>query len=193
MKHGSMMGLAMLLMVAVGVPICAQAEAVEVEGVSVPNSANVGGRDIALNGAGVRTKFFFDIYVGALYLSEHATSAKEAVSGSGPKRITMSFLYDEVSSEKLVDGWIVGFEKNQSKALMEKLKDRLGQFNAMFSAAHRGDLFIFDFLENGNTIITLNGEQKGEVSGADFQRALLEVWLGKKPADKGLKNAMLKG
>ncbi|MES0372228.1 MAG: chalcone isomerase family protein [Mariprofundaceae bacterium] len=189
MKHGFMMGLGMLLLVSLSAP----ADAVEVEGVSIPDVANVGGQNIALNGAGVRTKFFFDIYVGALYLQERATSAKQAVAANGPKRITMSFLYDEVSSEKLVDGWIEGFEKNQSKALMEALKDRLDQFNVMFITAHRGDLFVFDFLENGNTVVTLKGEKAGEITGADFQRALLEVWLGKKPADKGLKKAMIQG
>lgn len=193
MKHGLMMGLGMLLVISLSTPVFAQADAVEVEGVSVANMANVDGRDISLNGAGVRTKFFFDIYVGALYLSERATTAKQAVVAKGPKRITMNFLYDEVSSEKLVKGWVEGFEKNQPKATMERLKDRLDQFNAMFMTAHKGDLFVFDFLENGNTVVTLKGEKTGEITGADFQRALLEVWLGKKPADKGLKKAMIKG
>lgn len=167
--------------------------AMEVEGVSVPDMVKVDGKELALNGAGVRTKFFFDIYVGSLYLSERATSAKQVVSGSGPKRISMSFLYDEVSSEKLVNGWIEGFEKNQSKSLMSGLKERLDQFNAMFVTAHKGDLFVFDFLEDGSTVVMLKGQRTGVIPGADFQRALLEVWLGKKPADKGLKKAMFQG
>ncbi|MDX8403017.1 MAG: chalcone isomerase family protein [Mariprofundaceae bacterium] len=166
---------------------------VEVEGVAVSDTATVAGRTLQLNGAGVRTKFFFDIYVGALYLAERATSAKQAVSSSGPKRISMFFLYDEVDSEKLVDGWVEGFKKNQSKPKFLELKTRLDQFNAMFTTAHEGDMFIFDFLEDGSTIVTLKGEQAGIISGADFQRALLEVWLGKKPADKGLKKSILKG
>jgi len=167
--------------------------AVEVEGVSVPDSAVVAGKTLKLNGAGVRTKFFFDIYVGALYLSERATSAGQVVDAKGPKRLTMSFLYDEVSSEKLVDGWIEGFEKNQPKDSLAKLQGRLDQFNSMFSDAHKGDLITFDFLEDGSTVVTLKGKTTGAISGADFQRALLEVWLGKKPADKSLKKAMLRG
>jgi hypothetical protein len=169
------------------------ASAVEVEGVSVPDSAVVAGETLKLNGAGVRTKFFFDIYVGALYLSEHATSTGQVVDAKGPKRLTMSFLYDEVSREKLVDGWIEGFEKNQSKDSLAKLQSRLDQFNSMFSDAHKGDLITFDFLEDGTTVVTLKGKTAGAIDGADFQRALLEVWLGKKPADKGLKKAMLRG
>lgn len=165
----------------------------EVEGVVVPDSTEVAGTSLKLNGAGVRTKFFFDIYVGALYLPKRVTTVEQVLAGPGPKRVSMSILYHEVSREKLVDGWIAGFEKNQSKASQAKLKVRLAQFNAMFSDAHRGDLFTFDFLEDGSTVVTLKGNKAGTIHGADFQRALLEVWLGKKPADKGLKAAMLEG
>jgi hypothetical protein len=35
------------------------------------------------------------------------------------------------------------------------------------------------------------GEVLGTVQGEDFYRALLKVWLGDKPADKGLKKAWL--
>lgn len=166
---------------------------VEIEGVSLPDSAEVAGETLNLNGAGVRTKFFFDIYVAALYLSERATSAEQAVNSTGPKRLSMSFLYDEVSREKLVQGWIDGFEKNQSGDSLARLKARLDQFNAMFSDAHKGELFTFDFLRDGSTVVTLKGKAAGAIPGSDFQRALLEVWLGKKPADRVLKQAMLRG
>ena len=166
--------------------------AVEIEGVTISDSVEIEGKTLQLNGAGVRTKFFFDIYVGALYLPSKASSAEQALAASNPKRVTMTFLYDEVGRDKLVDGWITGFEKNQSKADMGKLKDRLDQFNAMFGDGHRGEQFIFDFLEDGSTVVTLKAERVGVIEGTDFQQALLNVWLGNKPADKALKSAMLK-
>jgi hypothetical protein len=180
------------LMIFFGMLFVNPAWAIDVEGVSVPDSVNVSGKTLNLNGAGVRTKFFFDIYVGALYLSKSVTATEQALAAAGPKRLTMSFLYDEVSREKLVDGWNEGFEKNQSKDTLAKLQGRLDQFNVMFPDAHKGDRFTFDFLENGSTVVMLKGKAAGTISGADFQRALLEVWLGKKPADKGLKKAMLR-
>jgi len=167
--------------------------AAEIEGVDVPDSVQVAGKTLSLNGAGVRTKFFFDIYVGALYLSDKASTAEKVLSEPNPKRLSMTFLYGEVGREKLVDGWIAGFEKNQSKEAMAKLKNRLDVFNAMFADARKGDIYIFDFLEDGKTQVTFNGKKVGAVEGADFQRALLEVWLGNKPADKDLKAAMLQG
>jgi len=167
--------------------------AVEVEGVHVPDTVTVAGQSLQLNGAGVRTKFFFDIYVGALYLSHPAHQAKQAIEDADPKRVSMYFLYGEVGREKLTDGWVAGFEKNQSKEVMARLQSRLKQFNAMFGDARKGDVYIFDFLPDGSTTVTFKGQKKGSVQGEDFQQALLAVWLGKHPADKGLKKAMLRG
>jgi len=182
-----------MLMAVMGLMLAQSAWAVEVEGVDVSDSAVVAGKTLSLNGAGVRTKLFFDIYVGALYLPAKVTTTEQVLAAAGPKRITMTFLYGEVGRDKLINGWIAGFEKNQPKAAMDKLKARLKQFNAMFTDARKGEQFAFDFLNDGSTVVTLKGRRTGTIEGADFQRALLQVWLGGKPADKGLKRAMLKG
>ncbi|MDQ6982480.1 MAG: chalcone isomerase family protein [Mariprofundus sp.] len=165
--------------------------AVEIEGVALPDTIQLQGKTLQLNGAGIRTKFFFDIYVGGLYLEQHETSAKAIIADTGNKRITMNFLYAEVDKEKLTDGWDEGFDKNQSDERMQKLKDQLASFNALFTTAHRGDSIVFDLFSDGSTHISFNGTEKGEIKGLDFQQALLAVWLGKKPADKGLKKSML--
>jgi len=167
--------------------------AVGVEGVYVPETAVVAGQPLQLNGAGVRTKFFFDIYVGALYLSHPIRQASSAIEEAGPKRVSMHFLYGGVGRKKLTDGWIEGFEKNQSKAAMDALRSRLNTFNTMFGDVVKGDAYVFDFLPDGTTIVTFKGREKGRIQGEDFQRALLAVWLGKRPADKDLKKAMLWG
>jgi hypothetical protein len=165
--------------------------ALDVEGVEVPETTTVADASLQLNGAGVRTKMFFDIYVGALYLPSKTTTTAEALDMPGPKQVTMTFLYKEVDREKLVTGWNDGFQQNQTPEQMAKLAERLQQFNELFVTAREGDVFIFDFLADGSTRVTLNGKQAGSIPGADFQRALLAVWLGDKPADKGLKKAML--
>ena len=53
----------------------AGAHAAEVGGVRLDDKASVGGKAVVLNGAGVRTKVFFKIYVGSLYLPAKATTA----------------------------------------------------------------------------------------------------------------------
>lgn len=169
----------------------AVAWAAEVEGVAIAEKAEVGGAELVLNGAGVREKFFFDIYVGALYLPRRTQDAEAAIAMGGPKRVSMHFLYGELSGEKLADAWSEGFEKNQSRQSMAALRDRLQLFNRMFSTVHRGDIVVLDYIPGEGTRVSVRGEEQGIVAGEDFSHALLAVWLGGKPADKGLKKALL--
>jgi len=165
--------------------------ALDIEGVQLPNQVEIDGITLPLNGAGIRTKFFFDIYVGALYLTHTTKNATAILANPNPARITMNILYSEVDKEKLRKGWIKGFQKNQQKDTFAALKDRLQRFNAMFTDLRKGDQVIFDFLSDGTTSVNIKGKQLGKLAGIDFQRALLSVWLGDKPADSDLKQAML--
>lgn len=179
--------LAIGLLAAGGVP------AAEVEGVTLPESVQLGGETLQLNGAGVRSKFFFDIYVGALYLPESTESAREAMAMPGPKRVLMHFLYSEVSREKLVDAWKEGFDANNPDALRRAIAERLERFNAMFETVREGDVITMDYVPGKGTSVYYNDELKGSVPGDDFARALLRVFIGPNPPDSDLKRGMLEG
>ena len=168
-----------------------QPEAVEIKGVNVPDSVQVEGKELQLNGTGIRSKFFFDIYVTALYLKQKSSSAEDILNNHETKRLSMQFIYGEVEAAKMTDGWNRGFEKQHTKQQMAALRDRLNQFNSFFATAHKGDLITYDFLSDGSTVTHIKGKEKGSIPGFDFQKALLSVWLGSKPADKDLKKALL--
>lgn len=165
--------------------------ALEVAGVDVPQSVTIGNKVLVLNGAGIRKKFFIKVYVGALYLPVKRGTVEEILAEQGSKRIVMSFLYKEVSAEKLVDGWNEGFAKNNSAGEMKTLQERINQFNSMFVTVRKGDEIRLDYLPDQGTQVRINGILKGSVPGEDFARALLKIWLGPEPADANLKDAML--
>jgi len=146
---------------------------------------------LQLNGAGIRTKFFFNIYVGALYLIEKQSSAEKILKSGKANRVSMDFLYDEVEKKKLVDAWIEGFEENVDAATFSALKGRLDKFNLMFTDMHKGDRVLLDYIPAKGTRVMIKGDVKGMIEGADFNRALLSVWLGKEPVSDDLKDAML--
>ena len=103
----------------------------------------------------------------------------------------MHFLYKEVGAEKLVKGWNEGFAANLAPGEYKAVEERLGHFNGLFETVHSGDVYQLDMVPGTGTEIRLNGNVLGTVPGEDFSRALLKVWLGDKPADKGLKKALL--
>lgn len=171
-----------------------QARAVEVAGVTVPDNVELdGGTSLQLNGAGVRSKFFIKVYVGALYLAEKASRPEQVYAMPGAKRVSMYFLYDEVSREKLVAAWKASFADNLSTAEYTALKPRIDAFNALFPTVHVNDTLFVEYQPEVGTTVWFNGERQGTVAGADFNTALLKIWLGEEPADSDLKGAMLGG
>lgn len=115
------------------------AAAREIAGIEVPESIMAENKLLVLNGAGIREKYFFKIYVGALYLPVRHSSVNEILADPGAKGIVMSFLHKEVSAEKLVDSWNEGFTGNSTPVELRELQDRINQFNSLFPSVHRGD------------------------------------------------------
>jgi hypothetical protein len=158
-----------------------------------PDNVTLSGTDtrLQLNGIGMRTKFVFDVYIGALYTERSAKTRDDVQAQTGPKRILMHFVYDEVSAEKLVAGWNDGFEENQTEEKLKALHESIEKFNAMFTTVHEGDVVLLDYIPGKGTVVNIKGVEKGVVEGEDFNKALLDIWLGEEPADDDLKEAML--
>ncbi|HHJ36682.1 MAG TPA: hypothetical protein ENJ87_13050 [Gammaproteobacteria bacterium] len=180
-----LMGIAVAFSAAVG--------ARQLDDVTLPDTVTLDGTDVALqlNGMGYRTKFVFNIYVGALYTESKVKSRDAAQALSGPKRIVMHMVYDEVSHEKMADAWKEGFEDNSSDEQFKKLLPRLNTFISYFPDLKENDVILLDYIPASGTQVTINGEAKAVIAGADFYTALLDVWLGEEPADEDLKEAML--
>lgn len=163
----------------------------QVADVSLDEQIELAGQTLTLNGAGIRSKFIFDIYVGALYLPKKSNQARQVLAMGGPKRVLMHFLYDEVDKERLTGGWTAGFENNLSEQEFNRLKPRLADFNKLFRSVKKDDVVFLDDIPNKGTAVLINNTLMGYVQGEDFYRALLQVWLGDDPADEDLKSNML--
>lgn len=169
------------------------AGAMELAKVTIPDqlSQEGSGNRLVLNGAGIRYKFIFKIYIGALYLPEKATHAEAIINSSGPKRILMHFLYDKVEKKDLDKAWLEGFSANHDDQTLAELEPRINRFAALFSDVAEGDVIWLDQIPGEGTRIYFNGELKDTIPGADFYQALLRIWIGDEPVTGSLKKAML--
>lgn len=165
---------------------------IEVAGVQVPETVTVQGTPLILNGAGLRRKFFFKIYVGALYLKNRQTTPAAVLAADNPKSVRLQFIYKQVSAKQLVDAWNEGFTANTSSDALAALRARIDRFNALFPAVRSGDVVRIDFLADGSTDVWINDTMRGNIAGTDFQQAVLKIWLGDSPADRSLKQGMLR-
>ena len=170
------------------------AHAAEVAGVRIEDRIAVGNSDLLLNGAGVRTKLFVKVYVGALYATQKSSTPAVLIDAATPRRMVLRMLRD-VEAETLYNALRDGLRDNNSEAELAALKTQTEQFAEIMKrigTAKSGDTVALDFLSDGIGV-SLNGEARGKVAGAAFARALLKVWLGDNPADAALKKALLAG
>jgi len=164
----------------------------EIAGVDVAETLQGdGGTTLHLNGAGIRSKFFFDIYIAQLYMEQPSSGTEGILGAAGQKRIVMHFLHSEVGKDKLVAGWDEGFEGNSTADELASLKERIIRFNSLFIDVKKNDVIVLDFNPATGTRVIISGEEKGSIEGKDFNDALLKIWLGKKPVTSGLKKALL--
>ena len=170
-------------------------QAAEVGGVKLQDSVHLGSRDLVLNGAGVRSKFIFDLYVAALYLADKKHSAAPVLADAGEKRVALHLLRD-IGSATLSESFDKAIKNNHSPAELLALAEPLKQFKAVFATLNevkKGEVITLDYLPGSGTEVSVNGVAKGQVAGAAFNTALLKVWLGEKPAQADLKRKLLGG
>lgn len=103
----------------------------------------------------------------------------------------MYMLYRQVPATKIARGWDDGFRANLDTTTFTALQQRLQDFNALFPDLRAGDIVHMDYVPGRGTQLSVNGRELGRIEGEDFFTALLQVWVGDRPADEGLKQGLL--
>ncbi|TAG33224.1 MAG: hypothetical protein EAZ34_08040 [Polaromonas sp.] len=172
----------------------ALAAQVDIAGVKLEDAADVGGAKLQLNGAGIRYKAVFKVYVAALYVGKKVATPEEFYAATGPKRISITMLRD-IDSNELGKAFTKGFEENSPKGEMAKLIPgliRMGQIFADQKKMATGDVILMDWIPGTGLVISAKGKPQGEpFKEIEFFNALLRIWLGPNPADFKLKDALM--
>ncbi len=167
---------------------------VEMGGIKIDDPLELQGSKLQLNGAGIRYKAVFKVYVAALYLGKKAATAEEAFAATGPKRISLTLLRD-IDSNELGKSFTKAFEENAPKNEMSKLVPGLIRQGEIFAAQKKlqaGESIFIDWIPGMGTVISVKGKPQGEaIKEAEFYNAMLRIWLGHKPADWKLKDELL--
>jgi hypothetical protein len=171
------------------------ASALEVSGVNLDETARVNDQELTLNGAGIRYKVIFKVYVAGLYLAEKKHNLTDIIALPGAKRVTMVMLRN-VDNDSFSQAFLDGIRKNSDTSEVGKIINQMMIFGHMFAAVpeglKKGDKITADWIPGSGTLCKLNGRQLSEfIPDVAFYNALLKIWLGRNPVDSKLKTAML--
>ena len=162
----------------------------DIEGTPIADTVTAEGKTLLLIGGGIRTKWMFSVYVGALYAEKPTFNAANLIKSDQIKRMELHMLRD-VGKDKIVESITEGFDK-QSKAQMPALKDRLAQLAAAVPDLKKGDVLTLTYVPDKGTVVG-GAAKETVIPGKDFADALFSVWLGPDPVDGDLKRKLLGG
>ncbi|SHH44821.1 chalcone isomerase family protein [Massilia sp. CF038] len=170
------------------------AGAAEVAGVKFPDTAKVGGKELLLNGLGVRTKFIVKVYAAGLYLQQKESTVDEVLKADGPRRMQLIMMRD-ITSDDFGNAFMSGLNNNVDNKDKSKIVTQISKFGEMFAqidALKKGDVLDLDYIPGTGTQCYLNGKRVGETApDLVFYNSILRIWLGDKPADNTLKTKLL--
>lgn len=163
----------------------------EISGVTPKKTISVAGEQLNFNGAGLREKFFLDLYVGTLYLENKNQDPDAIIEADESMAITIDIVSGLISSEKMIDAVNEGFE-NSTKGNTAQFKDEIQSFKDAFKEEIvKGDHFVVAYLKNKGVEVYKNGKKIKSIPGFEFKKALFGIWLCDEPADEDLKEGML--
>jgi len=168
--------------------------AVDLAGVKYEPAVQVGNSRLQLNGAGIRYKAVFKVYTAGLYLEKKAGTPEQVWDQTGPKRMTITMLRD-IDSAELGKLFSRGMEDNMEKGSFARLIPGVMRMSQVFSnhkVLRTGENFMIDWIPGTGTVLTVKGVPENEAfKEPEFFEALMRIWLGPKPADWQLKDALL--
>lgn len=164
----------------------------EIEGVNVAPEKSVGGQQLPLNGAGVRTVrlAFVPIkaYVASFYAPAPLKTEKEVMASKGPLFFNFTFLHG-VGQAQVIEAWNAQFKESVSYTY-DNLSADQQKFVAMFGPLKKGGAEAVE-ITGDETRVYDNGVLKGSIKGPNFQKAFLSLWFGSRPVMPSLKSSLL--
>jgi hypothetical protein len=175
--------------VVLALPTAFNLPAATLAGVTLPDTAQVGGTALTLNSLGLRTKFAVKVYVAGLYLEQKSSDPSAIIKADAPKRIVMQFVR-AVTKNQMTDAFDESSNDNTPDA-KKTMKADIDRLLGAFDPIKEGDQMVFTYIPGTGTTLAINGKDKLTIAGGAFGQMLFSVWLGPKPPNAGLKKGIL--
>lgn len=171
--------------------VSAASFAAEVAGVNLPESLSADDQALNLNGTGVRSKFFMDIYAAGLYLPEANKDGETVVSQDKPMALRLHITSSLLTAEKMESATREGFEQSTG-GKTESIKPSIEKFIAAFKdEIKENDVFDLVYKPGKGVEVYKNSELKASAEGLDFKKALFGIWLSENAVQDDLKDGLL--
>ncbi len=168
------------------------ADARRVAGIEIPETLQSAGVLLVLNGAGIRTRYFLDVYVGGLYLKQTSADAAAIMDTDEVMAIKLWIATGLVTNARMQKSIEEGFQKStrgNTAPIREKIDALIDVYDEEIDDE---DVFELVYLPGQGLNVYKNGVYTAMIEcGLSFKRALFGIWISDRPVQTSLKNGML--
>ena len=166
----------------------------EVDGITIPRTMKFSNKEIYLNGVGVRSKFIFDVYTQALYLTNLSNNPTEIINSNSTMGMIFYMTSPLVTAKKFSRNLDAGMRKTVGDEKWLSFKAELAKMEELVSLDKivKNDVFNLIYNDVDSSIwVIKNGVVKGKIPGFEFKKAFFGIWLSENPVKESLKNDLL--
>lgn len=166
-------------------------QALTIKGVDVKESMKLDNQVLVLNGAGIRTKWFVEGYIAALYLSEKTTDSQAVIEADEPMAVRLIITSGMITPKRMSDSTRDGFVSSTGGNIAP-IKNEIDELISAFKdSVEEGDVFDLVYKPEVGVTVFRNGEEKAQVEGLEFKKALLGIWISERGIQKSLRKNMM--
>lgn len=164
----------------------------EMKGLTLPDTLDSGVGTLILNGAGMRKKYGFKLYLGGLYLKEKSSDSEKIIAADEPMAIMM-VQNRKGDVEKAKEIYLEGFHASAGDKF-DSIKHDVDTFLSLIPLAQKDHVWKYVYTPGNGVGLYYNDVEAGRIKGLEFKKALFGIWLNEKDTfagDKDLRAAML--
>jgi hypothetical protein len=168
------------------------ASARSVAGIEIPEILASADVPLVLNGVGIRTRYFLDVYVGGLYLQQKNTDAAAILDADERMAIKLWVVTGLITNDRMQESIEEGFQRStrgDTAPIREKIDALIGLFD---DEIEDEDTFEFVYVPGNGLDVYKNGVHRAAIDcGLPFKRALFGIWISDRSVQTSLKHSML--
>ncbi len=164
-------------------------------GIELPQKINLNNVDLFLNGAAIRSKFFIQTYIISLYSATKITDEKIAIVSAIERSLRMQIITPLATSKAVSENIQNGMKDGlgslyyQQEDLVEDLRRVIENSGVQFK-----DTIDIYYTAKGELKLYKNElEIYSNKDGKLFAETIFNMYVGKQPKDRKIKEALLKG
>jgi len=197
-QQGKIMKLFKHIVVTLALSISINVGAKTVDDVEIYEAKSFNDKTLIEQGAGVRSKFFIDLYVASFFNEEkvnnkavRATDSQEVLNSQNLSAIRLNIISGLITSEKMLDSIEQGFDL-ATDGDSQEIDVYIAEFISIFDQPiKKQDQFTFISEPGVGVHVLKNNQRLTSINNDAFRQALLSIWLGTSPVDNELKREML--